>query len=192
MLAQIVALLSLVLVAGWFTRKYVPALAKPVYLIDTYTYKPPDRMKVSRENYIRGARMRKVCALPLIQKGQQLGGLAIKWQMLRSLRLPYSAACILQPWEEWWEAYSSVRRACTCICGLMSKESSLLFAYSLTEHLIALRRTDMQCVGNLQIWGEEALQFQEKLLNSSGLGDETYFPDSEFPINLQTTQRCTC
>jgi hypothetical protein len=29
-----------------------------------------------------------------------------------------------------------------------------------------------------QIWGEEALQFQEKLLNSSGLGDETYFPDS--------------
>jgi len=30
-----------------------------------------------------------------------------------------------------------------------------------------------------QIWGEEALQFQEKLLNSSGLGDETYFPDSE-------------
>nr|BBJ25283.1 3-ketoacyl-ACP synthase-2 [Coccomyxa sp. Obi] len=85
--ALIVAVLSLVLVAGWFTRKYVPALAKPVYLIDTYTYKPPDRMKVSRENYIRGARMRK-------------------------------------------------------------------------------------------IWGEEALQFQEKLLNSSGLGDETYFPDS--------------
>ncbi len=34
---------------------------------------------------------------------------------------------------------------------------------------------------NLQIWGEEALQFQEKLLNSSGLGDETYFPDSEAP-----------
>ena len=31
----------------------------------------------------------------------------------------------------------------------------------------------------VQIWGEEALQFQEKLLNSSGLGDETYFPDSE-------------
>ena len=34
----------------------------------------------------------------------------------------------------------------------------------------------------MQIWGEEALQFQEKLLNSSGLGDETYFPDSEFPL----------
>ena len=33
--------------------------------------------------------------------------------------------------------------------------------------------------GCWQIWGEEALQFQEKLLNSSGLGDETYFPDSE-------------
>jgi hypothetical protein len=33
----------------------------------------------------------------------------------------------------------------------------------------------------VQIWGEEALQFQEKLLNSSGLGDETYFPDSEQP-----------
>jgi hypothetical protein len=33
----------------------------------------------------------------------------------------------------------------------------------------------------LQIWGEEALQFQEKLLNSSGLGDETYFPDSAPP-----------
>ena len=33
----------------------------------------------------------------------------------------------------------------------------------------------------MQIWGEEALQFQEKLLNSSGLGDETYFPDSEAP-----------
>ena len=32
-----------------------------------------------------------------------------------------------------------------------------------------------------QIWGEEALQFQEKLLNSSGLGDETYFPDSKTP-----------
>ena len=31
----------------------------------------------------------------------------------------------------------------------------------------------------MQIWGEEALQFQEKLLGSSGLGDETYFPDSE-------------
>ncbi len=30
-----------------------------------------------------------------------------------------------------------------------------------------------------KIWGEEALDFQEKLLNSSGLGDETYFPDSE-------------
>ena len=29
-----------------------------------------------------------------------------------------------------------------------------------------------------KIWGEEALEFQEKLLNSSGLGDETYFPDS--------------
>lgn len=29
-----------------------------------------------------------------------------------------------------------------------------------------------------KIWGEEALDFQEKLLNSSGLGDETYFPDS--------------
>lgn len=35
--------------------------------------------------------------------------------------------------------------------------------------------------GGVQIWGEEALQFQEKLLNSSGLGDETYFPDSERP-----------
>ncbi len=32
-----------------------------------------------------------------------------------------------------------------------------------------------------KIWGEEALDFQEKLLNSSGLGDETYFPDSARP-----------
>lgn len=32
-----------------------------------------------------------------------------------------------------------------------------------------------------KIWGEEALDFQEKLLNSSGLGDETYFPDSAHP-----------
>ncbi len=31
-----------------------------------------------------------------------------------------------------------------------------------------------------KIWGEEALDFQEKLLNSSGLGDETYFPDSAY------------
>ncbi|CAK0756109.1 hypothetical protein CVIRNUC_002426 [Coccomyxa viridis] len=85
--ALIAAVLTTALLVGWLTRRYVPVAAKPVYLIDTYTYKPPDRMKVSRENYIRGARMRK-------------------------------------------------------------------------------------------IWGEEALQFQEKLLNSSGLGDETYFPDS--------------
>lgn len=35
-----------------------------------------------------------------------------------------------------------------------------------------------KCIQSLQIWGEEALEFQEKLLNSSGLGDETYFPDS--------------
>lgn len=91
-------MLSLVLIVGWTTRKYVPAVAKPVYLIDTYTYKPPDRMKVSRENYIRGARMRK-------------------------------------------------------------------------------------------IWGEEALQFQEKLLNSSGLGDETYFPDSEPPVHFLAPPR---
>lgn len=57
---QIVLVLTAVLVVGWVTRKYVPRLARPVFLIDTYTYKPPDRMKVSRENYIRGARMRKV------------------------------------------------------------------------------------------------------------------------------------
>ena len=57
---QIVLMLTAVLVVGWVTRKYVPRLARPVFLIDTYTYKPPDRMKVSRENYIRGARMRKV------------------------------------------------------------------------------------------------------------------------------------
>ncbi len=61
MCTQIVTVLSAILVIGWFTRKYVPRLARPVFLIDTYTYKPPDRMKVSRENYIRGARMRKVC-----------------------------------------------------------------------------------------------------------------------------------
>ena len=36
-----------------------------------------------------------------------------------------------------------------------------------------------------QIWGEEALQFQEKLLNSSGLGDETYFPDSKTPFHAR-------
>ncbi|KAK9841816.1 hypothetical protein WJX81_004960 [Elliptochloris bilobata] len=79
--------LSVVLAVAWATHRFAPAAAKRVYLLDTFTYKPPDRMKVSRENYVRGARMRK-------------------------------------------------------------------------------------------IWGEEALDFQEKLLNSSGLGDETYFPDS--------------
>jgi hypothetical protein len=56
--------MSLVLLVGYLTRKYVPVAPKPVYLIDTYTYKPPDRMKVSRENYIRGARMRKVGGCP--------------------------------------------------------------------------------------------------------------------------------
>lgn len=40
---QIAAVLSTALLVGWFTRKYVPAAAKPVYLIDTFTYKPPDR-----------------------------------------------------------------------------------------------------------------------------------------------------
>lgn len=57
---QVVSVLSMVLIVGWMTRRYVPVAARPVYLIDTFCYKPPDRMKVSRENYIRGARMRKV------------------------------------------------------------------------------------------------------------------------------------
>jgi hypothetical protein len=57
-------MLSLVLLVGWLTRRYVPVAKKPVYLIDTFCYKPPDRMKVSRENYIRGARMRKVSSAP--------------------------------------------------------------------------------------------------------------------------------
>ena len=40
---QIAAVLSTALLVGWLTRRYVPAAAKAVYLIDTYTYKPPDR-----------------------------------------------------------------------------------------------------------------------------------------------------
>ena len=61
---QVLTVLSASLVVGWATRRFVPTLPKPVYLIDTYTYKPPDRMKCSRENYIRGARMRKVHYCP--------------------------------------------------------------------------------------------------------------------------------
>ena len=63
---QVLTVLCASLLVGWATRRFVPTLPKPVYLIDTYTYKPPDRMKCSRENYIRGARMRKVrCRPPL-------------------------------------------------------------------------------------------------------------------------------
>ena len=40
---QIAAVLTTALLVGWLTRRYVPVAAKPVYLIDTYTYKPPDR-----------------------------------------------------------------------------------------------------------------------------------------------------
>ena len=40
---QIAAVLTTALLVGWVTRRYVPVAAKPVYLIDTYTYKPPDR-----------------------------------------------------------------------------------------------------------------------------------------------------
>lgn len=29
------------------------------------------------------------------------------------------------------------------------------------------------------VWGEESLAFMERLLQSSGLGDETYLPESE-------------
>ncbi len=43
MYLQIAAVLSTALLVGWLTRRYVPAAAKAVYLIDTYTYKPPDR-----------------------------------------------------------------------------------------------------------------------------------------------------
>ena len=44
-----------------------------------------------------------------------------------------------------------------------------------------------------KIWGEEALDFQEKLLNSSGLGDETYFPDSAHPLAPPSWgMTCTC
>ena len=40
---QIAAVLTTALLVGWLTRRSVPVAAKPVYLIDTYTYKPPDR-----------------------------------------------------------------------------------------------------------------------------------------------------
>ena len=40
---QLLTVLSTALLVGWATRKFLPAAAKPVYLIDTYTYKPPDR-----------------------------------------------------------------------------------------------------------------------------------------------------
>ena len=40
---QLLTVLSTALLVGWATRRFLPAAAKPVYLIDTYTYKPPDR-----------------------------------------------------------------------------------------------------------------------------------------------------
>ena len=88
LLSQALCVMSFVLSMVYITRHFLPKAKNAVYLMDTFCYKPPDRLKVSRENYIRAGRLRK-------------------------------------------------------------------------------------------IWGEEALQFQEKLLNSSGLGDETYFPDSK-------------
>ena len=30
-----------------------------------------------------------------------------------------------------------------------------------------------------QVWGDESLAFMERLLQSSGLGDETYLPESK-------------
>ena len=42
-LAQALTALSVVLAVAWATHRYAPAAAKKVYLLDTFTYKPPDR-----------------------------------------------------------------------------------------------------------------------------------------------------
>ena len=43
LLAQALTALSVVLAVAWATHFYAPAAAKKVYLLDTFTYKPPDR-----------------------------------------------------------------------------------------------------------------------------------------------------
>lgn len=43
LLAQALTALSVVLAVAWATHCYAPAAAKKVYLLDTFTYKPPDR-----------------------------------------------------------------------------------------------------------------------------------------------------
>ena len=42
-LGQALTALSVVLAVAWATHRYAPAAAKKVYLLDTFTYKPPDR-----------------------------------------------------------------------------------------------------------------------------------------------------
>ena len=42
-LAQALTALSVVLAVAWATHRYAPAAARKVYLLDTFTYKPPDR-----------------------------------------------------------------------------------------------------------------------------------------------------
>ena len=63
---QLLTVLSTALLVGWATRKFLPAAAKPVYLIDTYTYKPPDRCGCCS-----AALGRAWCALPEIALGSR-------------------------------------------------------------------------------------------------------------------------
>lgn len=41
--AQALTALSAVLAVAYATHRYAPAAARKVYLLDTFTYKPPDR-----------------------------------------------------------------------------------------------------------------------------------------------------
>ena len=43
MVRQALTALSAVLAVAWATHRYAPSAAKKVYLLDTFTYKPPDR-----------------------------------------------------------------------------------------------------------------------------------------------------
>ena len=85
-----------------------------------------------------------------------------RWAPLNALLQPSCAVCV-RPWA----AGESI------LWGKNSRGVSVLQMWQLDSPQAWL------LLAVMQIWGEEALQFQEKLLNSSGLGDETYFPDSE-------------
>ena len=108
--------------------------------METFCYKPPDRMKVSRENYIKGAKQRKV---------------------RRAAGVPSHVVLSVPP-----SPARSLARARACNTHT-NTHSHARTPHHTTPHAHLP-----------QLWGPEALEFQEKLLASSGLGDETYFPDS--------------